>query len=268
VIFLLSLGFIWMTWGVVRKRVTVGVLLPLLDRLTESARHQAIGEMGAQVAHDIRSPLMVLRVGTQFLESRDPEAIGESRELILQAVHRLEGIVESLLEQRRKTLKDDALVTKPEGTSNFLSQVSIVECVQKLLREKRFEFQDRHPVLDQIDLNPEVRIEPARALELGRVLSNLINNAAEASPFGSPIEVQLSQCGTTQSLILRVKDYGAGIPASIAWSLNQGLSASSKAEGNGLGLLSARRWVESLRGSFEVTSEAGLGTSVSLRLPS
>ena len=106
-------------------------------------------------------------------------------------------------------------------------------------------------------------------LRLGRVLSNLIDNAIKYSTDGGPVLVRVARDGDWA--VLAVEDRGIGIPAAelgrVFQRFQRGSNAVERAGGSGIGLASAHRIVESHGGSIAVQSQEGAGTIFVVRLP-
>lgn len=104
-----------------------------------------------------------------------------------------------------------------------------------------------------------------RCLDIRRILSNLVLNAAQASKKGDTIEIELDR--QDDYAVLRVKDSGEGIPKKIKMKIFTP-HFTTKSEGNGLGLASCKQLIENKYGgilSFE--SQQGVGTTFTCMLP-
>src|SRR6185503_17945998 len=74
------------------------------DDLTNAAKFAFVGEVAAGIAHEVRTPLGILRSSAQVLERTVPDGAGEAREMvqmIIEEVDRLNGVVGGLLELAR-----------------------------------------------------------------------------------------------------------------------------------------------------------------------
>jgi signal transduction histidine kinase len=97
--------------------------------------------------------------------------------------------------------------------------------------------------------------------KLKQVLINLIQNAIEASPRGTVIEIAMLSNGT-----MEIRDRGVGIPAAMEGRIFEP-GVTSKSEGSGLGLTIARALMRQHGGDLTLRPREGGGTVVSLRLP-
>jgi signal transduction histidine kinase len=117
--------------------------------------------------------------------------------------------------------------------------------------------------------------EPARvmgdALSLERCLYNVVENAIRYTPAGGHVSVSVTRHGG--HLLVKVVDTGIGIPAEdlphVMEPFYRGDHARSVHEGGaGLGLTIARAAMEEHRGSLDIESSPGKGTTITLQFPS
>jgi|GEM_PF-3502614 len=249
---ILLLVLVGSSWWVVRRKVNQSVVVPLLTALETSARKEVLAEVASQVAHDIRSPIAALRAGIGSIDIGDAEGFEEIRVMLEKALGRLNDISEDLLSRRRELLSE----TPSE-------KVDIVDFARSILSEKQKEIGEGTQLVFTSTVGLRASMDRKVAIGLGRVLSNLVNNAREASRLGEPIRVMLeSEDGKTVSL--SVQDTGAGMPASLVEEIMAGEVRTTKADGNGLGLSGARKFAGSLGGQLIIRSRIGLGTSISV----
>ena len=233
-------------WSEMRARI---------DELRDNERRVAIQsatlELALQIAHDIRSPLTALNI---LASSKSINALPEA-ELLKQATARISSIAESLLSSQKNPPTD----IRKESTN-----VSIWKIVSAILNEKKIEFQNRPGI--NITLNGDADIEMnINKIELGRMISNLVNNAAEAISGNGVISTTVSK--DDEKLRIVVSDSGKGIPAEIIPVLLKEGGSFGKSQGHGLGLLHAVKFCESVGGSLSITSELGVGTQVVASFP-
>ncbi len=95
-------------------------------------------------------------------------------------------------------------------------------------------------------------------------LSNFFSNALEAVEDGGQISIEASV--EDEFIAIRISDDGVGIPPDEMKSLFQPFHT-TKPNGQGLGLFAAKHILEMHRGSVEVQSSRGTGSTVTIMLP-
>jgi signal transduction histidine kinase len=168
---------------------------------------------------------------------------------ILGQVRRLDRTVQGLLAFARPTTPRK----EPIVLRSFIERIARVAGVHKLGPGIRI--RQEGPV----DL--EVAADPAL---LEQVLWNLLLNAAEAMKGTG--EILVAYQAAAQGVDLTVADSGGGIPSEVRDKLFRPF-ATTKTTGTGLGLSLCRKIVEAHRGTIEISSTGGQGTTVHVRLP-
>jgi signal transduction histidine kinase len=266
-----------------RKRFTVEILDPLrqglnaeeplgiseLDELRRKnlehialSRRQAVSEalfeLSAQVAHDIRSPLAALEVAAGSL-AQLPE---KKRLMVRSAVVRIRDIANSLLDRHRAQAGNST-------TAGIASEAQLLSSlIDPVVSEKRLQFRPRSRVEIELRLDASsyglfAAVQP---VEFKRLLSNLVNNAVEA--FGEDAgTVGVGLSSRDGRALVSVQDSGKGIPPEILAKLGRRGQTHGKAGGSGLGLHHAQTNAASWGGSLEIASEVGKGTTATVFLP-
>ena len=231
-------------------------LSELLRCIEENTKKIALGEIAAQVAHDIRSPLTALKVVSGHLAEL-PE---EKRVMIRNAVQRIDDIANDLAGKKAASVAEAA---EHEAVSVQL----LSSLIEPLISEKRIQFRARLGIEIQCPLDAQAYGAFARvqAVELKRVISNVVNNAVEAMKGDGSVTVTLSQ--TSETVHIFIDDTGHGIPEELLPKLMQRGATFGKATGSGLGLYHAKTTIEAWGGSLELSSTVGEGTTVSITLP-
>lgn len=199
-----------------------------------------------QVAHDIQSPLSSIKAGIYRLTSNDKE-----RAFLQKCLERLTDIL-SELSLGRKSMK---------------TTVELGEFLKGLVEEKVIEYRDRSNL--NIVFKNEARSPVFTKVilgDLGRSISNLINNAVEAT--GEVLnEVRVSVMVMDRKVLISIQDRGRGIDKKhLDHILSEGGSF-GKPQGSGIGIPSSQRFVKDNDGSFEMESQIGVGTIARLMLP-
>ena len=279
----------------------VGALITFIDvtsvrHLEEEKRRldrlASLGEMAANVAHEVRNPLASIKTSMQMLmddlardRSGQPggdEGIGwmsegtqESVSVVLKEVERLDTIVRDLL-----------LFARPRQLHRApCNLVALIEHVLQVMQTQLVEAGIVvHRVYHEV---PMVQVDIA---QMEQVLFNLYMNALQAMPDGGVLSISCQVvCGSEATrrslshftpapspefgraeqrdwLELSVIDTGVGIAADQLENIFQPFFT-SKAHGIGLGLPITRRLVEDHHGHILVESQLGYGTTISVRLP-
>jgi signal transduction histidine kinase len=222
-------------------------LLALTEVEAENRNNRELAALASQIAHDVRSPLTALSTLIGASSGMD-----EGRTNLLRSViERINGIADSLLGQSRE-LRSRSRAPAVHPISNLI-RVVVDERETLLDRRIRLEI--------SIAENLHAICEPN---ELGRVLSNLMANAAEAISTGGRIRVTAT--ANAQTAVLTIADNGCGIPRELMPRLTERGATFGKPNGNGLGLYHAKIAVQSWRGELKIESEEGQGTSVQIVL--
>jgi signal transduction histidine kinase len=222
------------------------------NALVRSEKQAAQGLLVPMLAHNIRNPLASIRATAQVLDSEQLDHdTRESLKGIINTVDRLERWTGSLLAYLHPL--------KPQLSKTTLRQVihgALVPLQQKLQEKTiQLELPDWEKADDQLYTDEHL---------LEQALYNLLQNAVEASPRKSKIEIHadISQ----SSLKLMIADRGSGMPFTPEPSaLSPG--PTTKRFGTGLGIPFAFKVCEALKGSISFNARNGGGTLIEIELP-
>ena len=214
-------------------------------RLAEQRHLAALGEMSSVLAHELKNPLASLKGHAQLLQEQLPEGRPRAKaDRVVDEAVRLQQLIESLLTFVRSGRIDRA-PTDPVA----LAKRVVERCGRKRVT---------------VDAEAAPPTWPLDATRIEQVLTNLIENAADASPAEAAIEVVVSLEG--DALRYRVRDHGEGIPAEIRDVVFAPFKT-TKVRGVGLGLAVARRIVEGHQGRIEARDADGGGTVIDVTIP-
>jgi signal transduction histidine kinase len=248
----LARSFAGMTENLQKSRTE---MVRLNGALVQSEKLASIGEMAAAVAHGLRNPLASLRASAQLaLRHPDSPAAREHLAAIIQEVDRLDRRITHLL-----------AFSRPAPFHPIPERVP--QLVQEILPAFAERLRAQGVTLDQ-DFStslPEVRVDP---MKLEQVLVEIVSNALDAMPSGGRLTItgRMEQSGETAGLVVAVRDTGGGIPEQVLPSVFEPFFT-TRPEGTGLGLATARRFVEQHGGRLNLTSRVGEGTTVTIWLP-
>lgn len=230
-------------------------------RELETAKKEVLYQLSSQVAHDIRSPVTVLRTVTNLVMNKFSD---HERILITSAISRIVSISEALLNNRKKST---SLHEAHLPTGCFAA----VELYQ-LFEEKQMEFSQQNNLtfLLSLDRSAYTGFTTLSSADLKRTMSNIVNNAIDALPGGGTIQGNLYS--EKDQIKLTIKDNGIGMCKETLQKLGTvGYSAGKDNHlnsGTGLGFSFAKHCIESIAlGRVDVNSKVGEGTEVNITLP-
>jgi signal transduction histidine kinase len=214
-----------------------------------------VGQMAAGIAHEIRNPLMAIklliqagaeRAGGPSLRARDFEVLDEE-------ITRLEQIVSGFL--------DFARPPRPNPRSMDATEV-VAQAIEGV--KPRAELQGVSLTLERSDTPIVV---PADPNQLRQVFLNLLINALDAQPKGGEIRVGLRiEQAPEPTLVMTVADAGSGIAPGVADRIFEPF-VSTKESGLGLGLSICRRIAEAHNGNLSANNLPDGGAVFTLKLP-
>ncbi|VEG92533.1 sensor histidine kinase [Legionella spiritensis] len=206
-----------------------------------------------QVVHDIGSPIAILEI-IQSTTSGIPE---QNRTLLKNAIERIRDISNTLLKKARHDFSDNIDVAQ--------SQQMAISIIEQVISEKRVQFEEKATINFNAGKDAHNIFFFVNSSELSRVISNLINNAVEAIQDDNRITVSLSDLG--DEALIRIQDYGKGIPQHILSKLGTLGGSFGKIQGTGVGLNHAISTIKEFDGRLEIDSHEGQGTIVQIYLP-
>lgn len=226
------------------------------EAVRKNERLTTLGLLAAEIAHEIRNPLTVIKLLFDALDLKFPKADmrNEDVRVIKDKLNQLEGIVNRVLNfgKSREKLHTNCVVRSIVADALHL--------VRLKLRQNRIAvtYQPR-------DLPLTVNVNQS---QIQQVLLNLILNATEAMPNGGKIHI--TSYGEKRSGLdgaaIEISDTGTGLEPEIKDAIFQSF-LTSKPGGTGLGLAIVRRIMESHRGTVEVKETSEKGTTMKLWLP-
>jgi PAS domain S-box-containing protein len=225
----------------------------LEERLALSTKLAALGEMAAGVAHQVRNPLVVMKVSSEML--RDNFSVRKNAE----KYHKLTHLIVDEIDALNLVVSNFLDFARPRKINRSPCPVrSVVDFALESLPLDRF------PGIEVRILIPDgLGDYPMDRNLMTQALSNLILNALQASCPGKSVEVRARR--EEDGLCIEVEDWGTGMDEETARSIFNPFFT-TRDSGTGLGLSIAHRIIESHQGTIDVRSCPGRGSTFSIRL--
>jgi two-component system, NtrC family, sensor kinase len=246
-------------------------VLTLREALARAEQLAALGQMAANVAHQIGTPLnlisgyvqlMIEEAGVRPGSDRGQTGVRPGSEQGQTSLHRLQtvdaqirrvtDIVRSMLDYARRP----GLQRESVNVAALVDQVC--EISRPALRAANVEV-----LVEASGSLPSISADPTQ-LELA--LLNLVSNSLDAMPSGGRLDISLSERAGGVRLV--IADSGTGIPATVLTRVFEPwVTTKAPGRGTGLGLSITRDVIESHGGFIGVRSEPGHGTVFTIDLP-
>jgi signal transduction histidine kinase len=231
------------------------------EQLRQNEKLSALGLLAAEVAHEIRNPLTVMKLLYHSLDLKFPASDPRAKDarIIDAKIEHLNKIVEQIL--------DFARTTEPK-----LSPVNLNDLVEELGLLVRHKLANQNIKLRR-DLQSILPPVMGDAPQLEQAFLNLILNAAEAMPDGGMLTIKSREIRQSRSsaqpthVTVEFKDTGKGMSEELQKHAFTAVLSTTKAKGTGLGLAIVGRIIETHRGEIRIKSKIGHGTSIIITLP-
>jgi signal transduction histidine kinase len=220
-----------------------------LDRLV------SLGEISANVAHELKNPLTVMYANMDWLLEKVPEEYRRRVQIVIDHMERMEKII-----ARMGILsKDQPIARRTVDFGELVGQM--LAFLDKTLREKKIEIETALPE-SPLWMNGD----PA---QLQQALLNIFMNAVQAMGERGSLAVRLETRakGGARQLVLSVSDSGPGIPPHVLGHIFEPFFT-TKDTGTGLGLAITSQIVESHGGKISATNRPRGGATFRIAFPS
>jgi GAF domain-containing protein/ActR/RegA family two-component response regulator len=228
------------------------------DRLVQTERLRALGEMASGVAHDFNNLLAVIlgRVQLLLMRSEDPE------------LRRGLAMIERAASDAAHTVRRIQEFTRTRQTRVF-QPVDLSRVAREAIELTRGRWRDEAQVRGvTYTITTEFAESPAvggEAAELREVITNLLLNAVDAMPHGGSIHVAVRPHG--EGVAATVRDTGPGVPPGVRERVFEPFFTTKGPRSTGLGLSVAYGIIQRHGGHIEVASPEGQGATFTVCLP-
>ena len=236
-------------------------LRELEEKLRHNEKLSALGLLAAEMAHEIRNPLTVIKMIYHALDLQfdagDPRS--EDARILGQTIDRLNRILERILAYDRHS----------EPAWQRVRPNALLADLRLLIRHKL----NKHGIQLRCELDPQTPSIQADTGQLEQAFLNLALNAVEAMPQGGRLTISTWPLKERQAktnhrqIAVRFKDTGDGMAGTKLVRAFGSVLGNQKPAGAGLGLAIVRRIVEAHSGKIKIRSAAGQGASITLVFP-
>jgi len=240
-------------------KIAYDELKEMQDKLIQSEKLKAIGQLASGVAHEIRNPLGIIMQGVAYLEqiiSPEEKEPHETLSMVKESVERADKIVISLLDFSRAT----KLELHPENIGSILEDS--LDLVKKELKNIQVVREIREGL-------PKVLVDKNK---LTQVFINLFVNAVHAMPEGGKLTIRsflkdaFFEPGE-KAVVVEIEDTGTGISEeNLKKIFNPFFTTKGQGKGTGLGLSVTQNIISMHKGLIEVKSQVNKGTMVIITL--
>lgn len=226
------------------------------ELLRRNEKLSALGLLAAEVAHEIRNPLTVMKMLYHSLDLRFPASDARARDAAIlgEKIEHLNKIVERILAFARTS--EPAMT--PVNLNRLIDELGLL--VRHKLKNQGIEW--------LVKLHTDLPAVMGDATQLEQAFLNIILNAAEAMPNGGiltvvshPIRPRAPKSRPTH-LMIEFRDTGAGMSKQQRQKAFSSLLNTTKRTGTGLGLAIVHRIVEAHHGKLSLRSQPAKGTTI------
>lgn len=201
------------------------------------------------IIHDLRSPLMALKMLGRYLDGLPKEYL----QVYNNSVERISSTIDSYVSSGNAK------------NSENMETINVHASIQKILLEKETEYCKLDVNFLYSNFNDVNDIALAGSIDsFERMLSNLVNNSVE-SCINKKGVIMVDLKASNHKIELVISDNGKGIPSEVLQKIKTGLAVTSgKENGQGIGFMQIRKTIEKLNGTFNIESTNDVGSKVSI----
>ncbi len=226
------------------------------DRTDLKALEDAQDAFYATFNHDFRTPVTAIKGFVDAIRDADDATRSMLIDKVESSADRLMGMVEGLVEFATQRAGHASLV---------LADIDLAQVARSAVADLSGHYDPA-----RVHVADTFALATANGVAMHRVVTNLVVNALKYSPPDSPVDIEFSRARAGH-VRMTVTDEGRGIDPGDIGSIFDEFFRGRLAEedgGSGLGLASVRELVHQQNGTVSIESEVGVGTTVTVELPS
>jgi two-component system phosphate regulon sensor histidine kinase PhoR len=243
------------------KNARSGAIMLITDVTAVRRAEQIRSDFVANASHELKTPLTSIKGFTELMQSGiidEPDMVSRYLKLIREETERMIVLIDDILK-----LSELESVISDTGRA----QVSLKLVAQKVSESLALQAQSKDVSIEVCGDTGMLTANPDRMTEL---ILNLVDNAVKYNRAGGRVEVNIT--GGENTVIMNVTDTGVGIPKESQervferfYRVDRGRSR--RQGGTGLGLAIVKHIVGLYRGTIELESKPGRGTTIKITLP-
>lgn len=224
----------------------------LLKELQRAEKMNAIGQLAASVAHEIRNPMTVVKGFLQIFLAKKELTAEEHMyiKLMIDEMNRAETIINDYLSLAKPGLEQMEVVNAGEMANKVMDLMNSYAMMSNNIEM-------------QMDIEENVFIRGNRS-EIQQVLINILKNGIESMIDGGALIFKVYKNGKYGTF--EIIDTGIGMTQEELERLGTAFY-SLKEKGTGIGLMVSYQIIERMKGNIDVTSEKGVGTTFRISIP-
>jgi two-component system sensor histidine kinase AtoS len=226
----------------------------LEEKLRQADRLTALGTLSAGLAHEIKNPLSAIKTFVQLLPKKfeSPSFMEKFNITVPREIDRINLLVEDLLELTRRRIRPMVNL----DVNLLILQVIDLHGEEMAKRQILFE--------DHLDRTiPQIQGDSEK---LYRAFSNMVINSIQAMPNGGRLVISSGPDQVSSMVKINFRDTGVGMDEETTKNLFNPFFT-TKEKGAGLGMALSQKIIEDHRGTIEVMSGKGVGTTFVIYLP-
>jgi two-component system, sporulation sensor kinase B len=223
----------------------------MLQQLQNADKLNAISQLAASVAHEIRNPMTTIRGFMQILKDEENLTPIQSRYISV-----------SLEELDRTQLIIDDFLSLARPITNEYGTISVSKVLIEII-----DFMRPYGAISNVQLMENIENDigmKGSASELKQLLLNILKNGIEAMPDRGILSIFSFRNGENAVVIIR--DNGIGLTKQQISQLGQPYY-STKTKGTGLGLMISFNLIKRMHGKVQIDSQKNIGTSFTITFP-
>lgn len=224
----------------------------ILKELQRAEKMNAIGQLAASVAHEIRNPMTVVKGFLQIFKTKKELSDEEQAfiKLMIDEMNRAETIINDYLSLAKPDMEN---MERVDGVSLANKAMDLMNSFAMMSKNIQLETK----IEEQVFVN-------GNRSELNQVLINILKNGIEAMKDGGTLSLRVYREGSFG--VFEIKDSGIGMSKGELERLGTAFY-SLKEKGTGMGLMVCYQIIERMKGKIDVVSEKGKGTTFTISVP-